>query len=343
MNNNDNNNNNEININNQSDVNIELPIRKEVSENIETVNSVNNNVENNNDNNNNNKKNYNVIGVLLAFLIIGVSGFIIYKNFIEIGSNLEQKPTNNSNSSNKSPKKEEDINKIGFEKYNMLYSKNTYTDNTFIFFRDKDVDVNNISNQDKLFLLYSFLSSEDKNKTGSYSEDCFLNKGLYNKNNYPDSCSKETFDKEILAERLKTNFDNNMTVDYKDFFATSSNQCFINNSTYTCYLNASNYQIMPYTTFMKYEETKQVDDKLEIYNYLLTVRKFASSNYSKGVYSNSSATNKIDDLPFEIGDTITQELTDKLINQYRDKITKYKSTFIKVNNDYLWQKTEIIK
>lgn len=286
-----------------------------------------------------NKTLNNVISIILVLVILGALGFFVYNNFINIGTGPNQTPTNTGNTNSES----KDINKIGFEKYNMLYSKKTYSDNTFIFFKDTNVTPSNISNQDKLYLSYSFLSDEDKNKTGVFNEECFLNNGKYTKNDYPSTCAQEKFDKNLLSERIKSNFDSSMTVDFIDFYSTSSNVCFIDNNTYTCYLNKSDYKIMDYTTFMKYEESKLEGDKLEVYNYLLTVRKYPNAIYTKGVYSNASATNKIDDLPFEIGDTINQELTDKLINQYKDKITKYKSTFAKENNNYVWQKTEIIK
>ena len=301
----------------------------------------------NNDNNieslNNEKKN-NIASAIIAIIIIGILLFFTYKFFIEVG-NAPSAQTNqgNSDQSSSDEKKEKELNRIANEKYNMLYAKHNYLTNNFIFFQDKDVDINNISNQDKLSILYSFMSDEDKNKTGVHSDTCFLNKGNYTKETYPDTCPKETFDKSILQEKLKNNFDNNMKVDFTDFFATTTVQCFINNSTYTCYLNSSDYTINDYTTIMKYDSVNQTDNGIEIYNYLLTVRKYPSSGYSKGIYSNASATNKIDDLPYEIGDTITQELTDNLTNQYKDRITKYKSIFIKVNGKYLWQKTEIVK
>lgn len=285
------------------------------------------------------KKTSNIIGVIIALIIVGVLGFVIYKNFIEIGGN----PNNNPTNEDIKQLSENELKKIGLERYNMLYSKTNYSNNSFIFFKDETVTIDNISNQDKLYILYSFLSDEDKNKTGTYDESCFLNKGIYTRLTYPDKCPKESFDKSLLNEKLYTFFDNGMKVDFVDFFASSSNKCFINDSKYNCYLNTSNFTIPSYTIFAKYDSAKQNGDTIEVYSYLLTARKNASSGSEKGIYSNASATNKIDDLPFEIGDTITPELTDKLINQYKDKITKYKSVFKIVNNNYLWQKTEIIK
>ena len=289
-----------------------------------------------------NKKLNNIISVVLTLLIVGIAGFFIYKNFIQIGSNR-----NINIFSNKEEDKslnDNDVIKKGLEKYNMLYSMNNINDNTFIFFKDEDVNANNISNQDKLHILYSLLSDDDKNKTGTYSENCFISKGIYTKDTYPDTCPKETFDKSLLEEKLRTNFDNSMSVTHEDFFATPSLQCFITDSVYTCYLNSTNYTIPEYTTFMKYDVSNQEDNKLLVYNYLLTVRRTPYDNYDKGIYSNASATNKIDDLPFEIGDTKTQELTDKLITKYVSKITRYKSTFVKnSNNNYVWQSTEVEK
>jgi len=324
---------------------------QEVNEIVESTPVVNDNVENitleniqEKNENIDNKKLFNIIGVALALLIIGISGFLIYKSFIEISNNTSNNNNNNENSeSNNKEIKESDINKVGFEQYNILYSKNSYLNNTYIFFKDESVNLNNLSNQDKLYLLYSFVSTEDKNKTGTYSEDCFLSKGIYTKDTYPDNCPKETFDKSILTEQINKHFGNDFKVDYTDFYASSSYQCFIKESKYTCLLNASDFKIMDYTTFMKYDSAKLENNILEITSYLLTARKYPVSNYTKGIYSNASATNKIDDLPFEISNTITQELNDRLIEQYKDKITKYKSTFTKVRDNYLWEKTEIVK
>ena len=94
---------------------------------------------------------------------------------------------------------------------------------------------------------------------------------------------------------------------------------------------------------MKFDSAKQNGDELEVYSYLLTIRKNPSNNLDKGIYSNASATNKIDDLTTEVSDTITQEFIDNMVNKYKDKITKYKSVFKIVNSNYLWQKTEVIK
>ena len=297
-------------------------------------------VENNNAPKKENKNFFNIIGIILVLIIFGVSGFIIYKDVIGIDKNINQNPNNNSSNHELS---ESEINKLGFEKYNMLYSKNSYLNNTFIFFKDESVTNSTLTNQEKLSLLYSFLTDDDKNKTGTYAEDCFLSKGIYTAETYPESCPKETFDTALLDEKKNTYFGNDFKVDYTNFYASSSYQCFIKGSTYTCLLNASDYKIMEYTTFMKYDYAKLENNVLEIYNYLLTARKYPISNYEKGIYSNSSATNKIDDLPFEIGNAINDELIDKLVNQYKDQITRYKTTFTKVNNNYLWQSTEIIK
>lgn len=288
-----------------------------------------------------NKRLNNIISVILSIIIIGGLGYIIYKNFIEIGGNYN---TNPSNSNKESVKLNDgDIYKLGKEKYDILYSKNNYQNNNFIFFKDDEVNINNLTNQDKLYLLYSFLSDEDKNKSGEHNDSCNLNKGIYNINNYPENCYKETFDKNLLNEKLGNYFDNNMNVNYEDFYASTALKCIIDNSKYTCYLNTSDFTVPNYTTLIKYDSSKLNDNQLEVYNYLLTIRKFDINGYKKGIYSNSSATNKIDDLPYEISDAISEELTTNLINQYIDKITKYKSTFIKYNNNYVWQKTEIVK
>ena len=281
----------------------------------------------------------NIISVIISIAIVGILGFIVYKNFIKINDNSNN---NYGNTGTNNSLNDKDINKIGFEKYNLLYSKENIADKSFIFFKDNDVNSDNLSNQDKLYLLYSFLSDEDKNKTGNYDENCFLDKGVYTRDNYPDSCSKETFDKNILAERNSYYLDN-VSVNYEDFNATSVLKCYIDSSKYNCYLNKTNLIIPKYLTIMKYDSSTLNNNTLEVFNYLLTVRKNNDSTYKKGIYSNSSATNKIDDLTTEIGDEINQELVDNLINQYKDKITKYKSTFVKVDNRYLWQKTEIVK
>ena len=281
----------------------------------------------------------NAISVVIALLIVGVVGFVVYKCFIEIGGN----PNTNTTGGSVKQLSDGELRRVGLEKYNLLYSKTNYFDNSFIFFQDEEVNINNLKNQDKLFVLYSLLSDEDKNKTGQYEENCFLNKGVYTRMTYPDSCSKESFDKSVLTEKLYNYFDNNMAVVFEDFFSSSSSKCFFSEPVYNCYLSTSEYSIKNYKTLMKFDSAKQNGDELEVYSYLLTIRKNPGNNFDKGIYSNASATKKIDDLTIEVSDTITQEFIDDLVNKYKDKITRYKSVFKIVNSNYLWEKTVIEK
>lgn len=283
-------------------------------------------------------KKINNISLVIALIILGIIGFFVYKNFISVDS--EAKPNSNIKMSN------DDLYKLGKEKFQMLYSKHKYNTNEFIFFKDEDVTINNLENQDALSCLYTFLSNEDKNKTGSVLNDCFLDKGVYTKENYPNNCLKENFDKSLLEEQYYNNFDSSLKVDYNDFFATNSQKCFITGTTYNCYLNNSDVSLLKYVTITNYDKAEINDNKLDVYSYLLTIRKSDNENYEAGVYSNASATNKIDDLSFfngNVGDSISTKMVDDLINYYKDKITKYKSTFIKSNNNYVWQSTTIIK
>ena len=285
-----------------------------------------------------NKKVSNFIGIIISLVIVGGLVFVFFKYFLNVDN--VNKPNNQTIKLT-----DEEINKLGKEKFQMLYSKHNYLTNNFIFFKDNNVDINNIDGQDILSSLYTFLSKEDKNITGTFNENCFLNKGIYTKDNYPDSCPMETFDKSLLEEQYYNNFDGALKINYKDFYSSSNQECFLMQSTYKCYLNSVDIISQDYLTITDYDSAKIVDNKLEVYSYLLTIRKNKSDEYQAGIYSNSSATKYIDDLSYfngEVGDSISNQTTQELIKKYSDKITKYKSTFIKSNNNYVWHSTEII-
>lgn len=281
-----------------------------------------------------NEKLSTILLTIIILLIMGVLLFLGYKFFFNVDI---------SNSKDLAPIKTEEI---GKEKYQFLYAKHSALNNEFIFFKNNDVNINNINNQDVLMVLYSMLSKDDKNINGEVNNDCYLDNNIYNKDNYPSSCYNESFDKRVLEEQYKNYFSQSLKVNYTDFFSSGSQECFIFDNIYKCYLNRGNLTINNYLTLMDYDYAMMNNDDLEVYSYLLTIRDSYDKDYEMGIYSDSLATNRIDDLTYynnEINGVIDSSNTKKIIEKYRSKITKYKSTFVKENKNYVWKSTEIVK
>ena len=275
----------------------------------------------------------NIIITLIVLAVIVAAVYCGYKFLFNV----------DENSSNLNPVKIEDV---GKEKFSFLYSKHNVYNNDFIFFKNNDVNINNIDNQDVLMTLYTMLSKEDKNRSGEANNECFLDKGNYTKDNYPSTCYKETFDKSILEEQFNNYFSPNLKVKYTNFLSSGNQECYIDNSTYNCYLKRNNVSIREYVTVMDYDYSILNDDKLEIYSYLLTIRSSKYNNYLEGIYSDSEATKYIDNLSYyntELNGIIDSSTTKRIIEKYRSKISKYKSTFIKNNKNYVWVSTELVK
>jgi len=278
------------------------------------------------------KKNiiFNIITTIITIIIIIGLIFFVYNNFLKINS------VNIDNISNLSSG---DVYTLGKNKYSSLVNKNNIYTNGNIFFKNSNVDINNISNQDILYIAYSNLSLEDKNISGSASDDCFLNNNVYTKETYPSTCSIEKFDKKILEEQVNNFFSSNIKVEYTDFRPSASQICYLED-TYTCYLSSENVDFQNYLTLTSYSSAELEDNKLFVYSYLITIRKVGMES---GIYSDANASNKIDDISsyYNItNDYITDDNTAKLINNYKDKISKYKSTFVLENNNYVWYSTE---
>ena len=275
-----------------------------------------------------------ILSSIIALVIIGAAIIYVYK-YVLIDEN------NNQNKELTSV----EVDKIGKEKFDIINSKHRLSDNGLIFFTNNTISNKTISNEDILYVSYTMMSLEDKNKSGEVKEECFLDNNKYNQDNYPITCSKETFDKDILGEQVNNLF-GNINVNYSDFRPSASQKCFLKGDTYNCYLDRSSMSVLKYFTVSNYAYTTYEEGKLYIYSYLLTFRKNDTSDYEAGIYSDSNATNKIDDLNYylnELHDNLNSETSTKLIEKYRNSITMYKSTFEKYNNNYVWVSTEIEK
>ncbi|MBR1417291.1 MAG: hypothetical protein IJ572_05735 [Bacilli bacterium] len=283
------------------------------------------------------KSKTNIISTIVTLIIVIVLVFFLIKLLIP-----NQKDNVNENNLNLSV---QEINKLGKEKFNFLNSKHTVLTNNLIFFSNNNIDINSIKNDDILYIAYSMLSLEDKNITGTSDSDCFLELGYYTKDNYPDKCSKERFDKNLLEEQINLNFSNNIKVNYQDFKSSGNQICLINSNEYNCYLQRFDLKLADYLTITNYDYAVLKDDLLEVYSSLLTIRRKDNDVLSEGVYKDSLATIKIDDLSYynsTTNDIINNETTNLLINKYKEQATKYKSIFKKQNSNYVWVSTELI-
>ena len=269
--------------------------------------------------------------------VIAVALIVILVAFLAFG--FDKKNRNFENLDNVSKEK------LAQDKYYSISSMRNILTNDLIFFSDKSVDVNNIDMDKLLYVAYFNINSEDRVTKGTVSDDCYLSDNL-TKDNYPDKCFIEIVDKNILDEQIRIFFSSKANISYNDFIISSNQKCSFKDNIYSCYLDRSPLKMNNYNTISKYDSYEYVDDKLIVYSYLLSIRDSYDKNYEMGIYSDSKATLKIDDLNYyenDIHKTITQETVAKLIEHYKDNISKYKSTFVKENNNYVWYSTELIK
>ena len=279
-----------------------------------------------------NKKNkyFNIlIGLIVVVALVAISYFV-YRIF---SISPDQEPNVIT---------ENDIIKMGMDKFELLSSKTNIYDNKPIFFTNEDLNINNISNQDILNIAYSRMSQEDKNGVGEVKDYCF-DKSL---DLYTDDCYKETFDKSLLQEQIKYFFSGDIKYNFENFNTSGNLLCTINNDTYTCTLNKNPFYNDYILTVRMFDSVKKNGDYLEVYSYLITIVRKPINNKESGIYSDANSTNKIDDITFfdeNVNDNLNKDNYKKLINKYKDKATKYKSTFKSFEEDYVWVSTEIVK
>ena len=282
------------------------------------------------ENNLNKSSNFvNIITFIIAIALIAYLAYFGYNKFIKI----------NDVKQNNGDLQSSDVYSLGKEKYTFISSKRDEYDNSLIFYKDVNLNINNIGNKDILNVAYSNLSKEDKNVNGSASYDCFLNNGTYTLDNYPDSCQSESFDKSVLEEQVINIFSRNINVEYTNFNPTGSMSCYFDNS-YKCYLNQNEVNTEKFLTLTSYAYAEYLNDRLFVYSYLLAVKIYGSD---AGIYSDIKATDKIDSYENYLSLTngvITDETTSKLVDKYKDKISKYKAIFINENGKYVFYSNE---
>ena len=271
-----------------------------------------------------------LIGIII---IIGVISYYVYDNFIKI------KSIDNNNINNK---KSLDINKIGEEKFYFLRSQNRVDNHKLLFFTEnKILDASNINNNDILAVIYSNIGDENKNITGNSDSNCAV------LDQYPSNCYKESFDINILKNQVNNFFTNKININYNNFYPSIYKYCTLNNNNYECILKQSDFKVDMLFTLVSLYETKLEDNNLVLYTGLITVKRNTDGvpEEEKGVYSDSLGLNKIDNLNYFNNLTngmYSNELTKQLLEHYKNSATKYKTTFVLENNNYVWLKTEII-
>ena len=282
---------------------------------------------------NGNKNYYNIISFLIAiFVVLGII-FFLSDSFDRQNQSYDRKVDITN------------IDKLAEEKYYSVSSNRELGTNSLIFFNDKNIDINTISSEDVLYVAYTLLNQEDRVTSGETLDECYIN-GKNDIENYPSKCYLETINKSLLDEQIRNYFSNNIKITYTDFKISSNQTCYYNNNTYKCYLNKSDSTIDNYRTISKYDSYDYVEDKLIVYSYLLTIRDSYDKDYEHGIYMDSKATRRIDTLDYfenELNKTVNQENIAKLINRYKDKASKYKTVFVKENNNFVWYSTEKVK
>src|SRR5574344_904710 len=278
----------------------------------------------------------NFIYFIIAFLIVFLFLFIIYENFIKI-----KKPSGNVTTSTSLT--QEQIDTLGKEKFDWLNAQLKVNNNKPIFFTNATLNTVSIDNNDVLSILYNALSSDDHKGTGNTDNSCFSSSDL---SSYPTNCYKETFDKSILTEKAKKYFSTSLNINYTDFTAAGSKYCYFNNNSYTCVLKVADIKIADILILTGYDTSKIENDKLEVSSYLLTVKRDLDvyKDSEKGIYSDLDGTNKIDNLDAFKSLTssgLNANTTKEIIDKYKDRITIFKSTFTKIDDNYVWESTSI--
>jgi hypothetical protein len=286
----------------------------------------------------------NIVYFLIAFLIVFLIGYIIYANFIEIKG-----PSNIENTTNELT--ESQIDTLGKDKFNWMNGALIKTNNNPVFFTNTNLDSTNFDNNSLLTIAYDSLTSDDRNGSGTTDNSCFHDESGNNTTlaNYPEKCYKENFDKNLLKEQIDKFFSSNIVPKYESFIPSGSKACYVNkDNNYTCILNMSDIEMANILIITGYDHAQIDSNNLIVYSKLLTVKRELDiyKKDEQGIYSDLDGNNKIDDLTYYTNTTtggLGAESKDKLINNYKDKISTYKSTFTKdSNSNYVWISTEKI-
>ena len=87
------------------------------------------------------------------------------------------------------------------------------------------------------------------------------------------------------------------------------------------------------------------NNKLIVYSATIAVKRDLDIYHEtdRGIYSNIDEETKIDDLTLynQYHSNLTNESVQLLVEHYKDKLPRYKSTFILNNGNYVWEKTEL--
>ena len=266
-------------------------------------------------------KSIKILKKVIALLIVCVVLYFVYINFIVVKDNIPKEGNIGTS----------EIEELAKQKFSLFSSKHNVNNNDSLIFTNKDLDVNSMDNKDILYFAYSMMSLEDKD----VDKECDGKK----------DCYKETFDKKVLEEQVKNYFNIN-DVKHEDFNATSSLKCTLNNEKYECVLGNTNYGISPYNTITNYVSSKLSGEKLIVRSSLLTIRRNKDNDYTEGIYMDSKATKKIDDLNYFLGNLqglINTDTSEKLGKKYDKEITHYETTYVLKNKNYVWQSTKIVK
>ena len=273
----------------------------------------------------------NVIVSIISLLALGIIFYIIYINFIKV-NNVDIKGSELS---------AEDVYKLGKEKYDFISSKKSSYDDSLILYKASNVDIYNIDNKDLLLIAYSSLSKEDKNIKGTSLNECFLNNKKYTYDTYPDTCQSESFDKNILQEQITNHFDSKTKIKFEEFNPSGSMTCVFNNK-YKCYLNQNDVKLQDHLTLTYYSSSELNNNRLSVYSYVLSIRKVGSNT---GIFSDVLGINKIDSYENYMSltkDILDSQNTEKLFEKYKDKLIKYRATFLLENNNFVFYSNEIV-
>ena len=266
-----------------------------------------------------------IVTAVITLLIIIGGCYFLYTNFISVKA-PNSKDYSNSFISDK------DALELGEERYYWMVSHKNYDDNEYVFFKNKEVNVNNINNEDVLIMAFNALDEKDRN---------------HNYNCKDNTCNVDSFNINILKEAVNNYFSNNLNVKYEDFRPTGNLLCSISGNQYNCKIETIHLKIDPIYTIPGFIDAKVGGNKLYVYSSYISVKRELDvyKEEDRGIYANSNLDNKIDDLKqfkkYEYD--LTRENANKLVQYYKDKLQIYKSTFVLYNNSYVWEKTELVK
>ena len=285
----------------------------------------------------NNGKGKNIVIVFLILIVLGLSGFIVYDKYVK-----EEVNTNETKTESKETIKDITNSSIAQELEKTLITK----DNYLSLYLSKNISINDVNDIDLIkFNLKKY--KEDKNL------DYIKNVNYKNMGNLLLTISKNDLNTYMNEKYYVNNTYNLSNIDESSLTNSSDFDVCV-----SMIVEDDNYKLISIGAscagqFVKNKLIKAEEDNDYVYLYdtAVTCTSEANSNYCNKTSDDrlyNTAVYKCDgeDTSCAItdrGEGSDQKFAEYVINNLSDSLNKYKHTFKKVNNNYYWVSTEIVK